>query len=150
MAGRPRWWNYAPPAATTLAAAAVMMLGGYLFRTHGWSVAGPVMTPAGFLISAAFALESRIGVSGPKPQAKASGRRFRRIVLLIAGVPMSSAHVPPVAAVTISVLTLLAGVGMAAAGYATASWNPITVPPLIFCSGLIILVAFYVGRREYA
>lgn len=150
MAGRVPWWRYGPPAAATLAAAGVMMLGGYLFHTHGWSVAGPVMTPAGFLISAAFALEARTRSSRANPDAKVSGWRLRRVVLLIAGVPMSASGVPPIAAVAISALTLLAGLAMAVAGYATAGWNPLTVPPLILASGLIIVVAFYLGGRDYA
>lgn len=144
------WWRYGPPAAATLAAAGVMMLGGYLFHTHGWSIAGPVMTPAGFLISAAFALEARTRSDRAGPDAAVRGRRLRRVVLLIAGVPMSASGVPLMAAVAISALTLLAGLAMAVAGYATAGWNLVTVPPLIVASGLIILIAFYLGRRDYA
>lgn len=146
--GRSRWIAYVPPAAATLAAGAVMMLGGDLFHTDGWAVAGPVMTPAGFLISAAFALENRTRSSNADQVRPMGVRRARRLALLLAGVPVSAAGVPPVAAITITAFTLLAGLAMAVAGYAVAAWTPILAPPLILSSGLIILAAFYLGARS--
>lgn len=139
---------YAPPVILTLAAGAAMMIGGYLFHTDGWKVSGPSMTPAGPLISIAFALESRTRAPAKTKTRQTSARRLRRFLPLLLGVPIPAGDVQPLAAIATLALTLLAGLAMAVAGYALAAWTPILVPPLILASGLTILAAFFIGSRS--
>lgn len=138
---------YGPPVAATLAAGAVMMLGGYLFHVDGWKVGGPVMTPAGPLISIAFALAGRGRATRATGERRTVLRRLRRLLLLLAGVPIPAGGVQPITAAAILALTLVAGLVMAVAGYAVAGWTPVLVPPLALLSGLIIFCAFFVGAH---
>lgn len=140
--------RYGAPVTATLAAGAVMMLAGYLFHVDGWKIAGPVMTPAGPLISIAFALDSRTRVARVTGEGRTVLQRLRRLLLLLAGVPMPAGGVRPVAATAILALTLLAGFAMAVAGYAVAAWTSALVPPLALLSGLIIVGAFFVGAQR--
>jgi hypothetical protein len=132
----------------TLAAGAAMMVGGYLFHTDGWKVSGPSMTPAGPLISIAFALESRSRAPATPPSKRSGVQRLRRLLPLLLGVPIPAGGIQPLASIATLALTLLAGLAMAAAGYTLASWTPILVPLLILASGVIILAAFSLGARS--
>jgi hypothetical protein len=132
----------------TLAAGAAMMAGGYLFHTDGWKVGGPSMSPAGPLISIAFALESRSRAPATTPNDRPGVHRLRRLLPLLVGVPIPAGGLQPLAAIATLGLTLLAGLAMSVAGYALAVRTPILVPPLILASGLIILAAFFVGARS--
>ena len=140
----PRLVRYGPAVAATLAAGAVMMAGGFLFRRHGWAVAGPAMIPAGPLISVAFALERR---AGARRAASAGGARLRGAVMLIAGLPSPGGNLPLTTSIAVQAVTLLAGVVMAVAGYAAATWNPLLVPPLLGAGGLVMTTAFVIGAR---
>ena len=140
LPGRRR--SYAPAVAATLASGGVMMTGGYLFKTLGWALAGPVMIPAGPLISAAFALAPKSGVPG---RSKARTRISR--VMLLLGLPSPGGDVSLAVSLAISVVTLLAGAVMAAAGYGIAAWNPLTVPALLLVASIVITAAFVIAER---
>ena len=140
----PAWRrSYAPSVAATLASGGVMMAGGYLFKTVGWALAGPVMIPAGPLISAAFALAPKSPVPG---QSKPRTAPIHR-VLLILGMPSPGGDVSLPVTLAISVVTLLAGAVMAVAGYALAAWNPLTVPALLLAAAVVITAAFVIADR---
>lgn len=141
LPGRRR--SYAPAVAATLASGGVMMTGGYLFKTIGWALAGPVMIPAGPLISAAFALAPKPGEAG-RPRIPTA--RINRVLLLL-GLPSPGGDVSLAISLAISVVTLLAGAVMAAAGYAWAAWNPLTVPALLLAASAVITVAFVIADR---
>lgn len=134
-----------PAGLATLAAGAVMMTGGYLFGTDGWAVAGPVMLPAGAIISIAFALARR--AKGHQLRDSAVSW-FRVVLLLVVGVPCAGGDLSAVASIAVSVVTLLAGAVMVVAGYAAAKWNLLLVPPTVVAAGAVIGLAFGLAARS--
>lgn len=105
------------------------------------------MSPAGPLISIGFALESRGRTTAATAEMRTPSQRLRRLLLLLAGVPVPAGRLQPITAAAVLVLTLLAGLAMAVAGYAVAAWTPVLVAPLALLSGLIIFGAFFVGAH---
>lgn len=134
--------NYLPAVSMTLAAGAVMMVGGHLFHDDGWSVAGSVMTPAGPLISIALALAVRARNPGLRRSPKI---RARLILSLLLPSPPGDLTVPR--SLLVSAVTLTAGAVMALAGYATAAWNLLLVPPIILAGGAVISSAFLIASK---
>lgn len=121
-----------------------MMSAGYLFALEGWAVAGWVMTPAGPLISIAFALAAR--ARGRRRTGTSKGR-VRHIATLLVGLPSAGGNVTPMASAATSVLAVLAGAVMVVAGYATARWNPLLVGPIVVAGATVIAAAFVVADR---
>ena len=121
-----------------------MMVGGYLFATDGWAVAGPAMLPAGPLISIGFFLARRPGRADRQTGRK---ERVRHIASVLLGLPSPGSDLALTTSLATSVVTLLAGALMMIAGYATAAWNPALVPPLVLAAGLIIAAAFVIVDR---
>lgn len=141
----PRPWRFAPAAAVTLLTGGVMMSGGYLFANRGWAVAGWVMTPAGPLISVAFALARKARGRGPDPR---RADRVRHITTLLVGMPSPGGNIGPVASAATTAAALLAGAVMVVAGYALARWNPLLVPPIAVAGGIAITAAFVIADRS--
>lgn len=134
--------RFVPAAVLTLAAGTVMVVGGYVFHQDGWAVSGPLMYPAGPLISVGFLLAAR--AAGAPPMTGVS--RLRLLVLLLLGVPSPGAGVSPAKSLAVTLLSLVAGLAMAVAGYAIAAWTVLLVPPLFLVAGGVILLAFFAGR----
>jgi hypothetical protein len=135
---------FIPSALLTLLTGGIMMTGGYVFANDGWALAGPIMIPAGPLISLAFALARPKDRAVGPPDRKA---RTRHIVSMVIGLPSPGVGTGVVLTIVITVVTLLAGAVMVVAGYASAAWNLAFVPPLILASGGIITTAFVMADR---
>lgn len=120
------------------------MTAGYLFPPDGWAVAGWVMTPAGPLISTAFALVARARGGPPAGDRKS---RVRHIATLLAGMPSPGGNVSALASAAASGLSLLAGAVMVLAGYTAAKWDPLLSAPMVVAGGAVITAAFVVADR---
>lgn len=140
----PRPWRFLPAAAVTLLTGGVMMSGGYLFANRGWAVAGWVMTPAGPLISVAFALARKARGRGPDLRRR---DRVRHVTTLLVGMPSPGGNIGPVASAATTAAALIAGAVMVVAGYAVARWNPLLVPPIALGGGVAITAAFVIADR---
>ena len=114
-------------AALALLSGAVMMLAGYVGNTERWTSAGFITLAGGVLILAAFAFARRAD--------RAAGQK----------VAPSGSHRPGRAATTAA--TLLSGGVMVFAGYAGSAWGWALAVPLAAVGGLVIGVAFALGRR---
>ena len=135
---------FIPAAVLTLVTGGIMMTAGHFFATDGWAMAGPMMIPAGPLISVAFALARRPRKPARSPNAKT---RVRQIASIALGLPSPGGDVTLAATLLITIVTLMAGAVMVVAGYATAEWNLAIAPPLIVASGFIITLAFVIADR---
>jgi hypothetical protein len=134
---------YLPAAVAVLSSGFVMMVAGYLFHGDGWAVAGPVMFPAGILISFAFYLARRAN-NETRRRGRVSGRT---VVLVLLGVPAPGADLSLIVSIAVSATTLAAGAVMVVAGYAIAAWSVFLVPPLLLAAGAVIVIAFVVADR---
>lgn len=115
-----------------------MSMGGYLFDTRGWAIAGPSMIPAGPLITIAFWLAPAPGACRPRPRSHSAAR----ILLLVLGVPITSGNLSLRQSLTVSVLTLIAGALAALAGYALGAHHHLLPLPTLLASGVVIALSF--------
>jgi hypothetical protein len=113
-------------AVLTLLSGAVMMLAGYIGYTESWTTAGFITIPGGIVILAAFALARRADLVDGWTHALGGSRAGR------AGAMGG---------------TLLSGGVMVFAGYTAAVWGWGLAALLATVGGLVVSIAFAVGRR---
>src|SRR2546425_10225277 len=106
----------------TLLSGALMVGAGVVIARHGWVAAQWLTVPAGVIIEAALVVTLRADRATGRPRPGARRSLAQRAVALVSGAVM------------------------AFAGYCLATWSWLLLAPVSTVGGLLILVAFAVGR----